>query len=284
MTSANPQPSATSRPRVGIPWRTSAEEEKAANGGPTGKTEDYLKAVERAGGEGLLIPLKDQVARSALIPTLDAFLLPGSPADVAPSEYGAVDRGLSEPPDFAREETDRSILEFALDRKKPVLAICYGCQLLNVYQGGTLIQDLRAETGTATPHRKKDVESEAKDDPIHSATFEPGSRIASMAGGAEAAVNSSHHQAIANPGKNLRITSRASDGTVEAVEWTGDSNWVVGVQWHPERMPEDPLAQRLFREFVGAARARCTPLNCAAGPASPSSEARNLSSSWKVKQ
>jgi putative glutamine amidotransferase len=256
MTPANPQPSATSRPRVGIPWRTSAEEEKAAHGGPRGKTEDYLKAVEKAGGEGLLIPLKDQETRNAMIPTLDAFVLPGSPADVAPSEYGAVDHGLSEPPDLAREETDRSILKFALEQKKPVLAICYGCQLLNVYDGGTLIQDLKAETGTAMPHRRKDVGPEAKDDPIHNATFESGSRIASIAGSNGTAVNSSHHQAIAKPGKNLCVTARASDGTVEAVEWTGDSNWVVGVQWHPERMPEDPLAQRLFREFVSAARAR----------------------------
>ncbi len=255
MTRANSQPSNATRPRVGIPWRTSAEEDKATNGGPRGKIDDYLKAVERAGGEAVLISLKDKEVRSKIIPTLDAFVLPGSPADVAPSEYGALDLGLSEVPDLAREETDRSILKFALEQKKPVLAICYGCQLLNVYQGGTLIQDLKAETGTSTPHRKKDVGTAAKDDPIHGATLEPGSRIASIAGSTEAAVNSSHHQAIRAPGKNLRITSRASDGTIEAVEWTGDSNWVVGVQWHPERMPpEDTFSKRLFEELVAAAR------------------------------
>jgi putative glutamine amidotransferase len=254
MTPANPQLSAVPRPRVGIPWRTSAEEDKATNGGPRGKTEDYLKAVERAGGEGVLIPLKDKEVRNRMIPTLDAFVLPGSPADVSPSEYGAVERGLSEPPDLTREETDRSILKFALEQEKPVLAICYGCQLLNVYQGGTLIQDLKAETGTTTPHRKKDAGPAAKDDPIHGATLEPGSRIASIAGSTEAAVNSSHHQAIAKPGQNLRITSRASDGTIEAVEWTGDSNWVVGVQWHPERMLGDAFSERLFEEFVAAAK------------------------------
>src|SRR5260370_16705322 len=88
-----------------------------------GKTDDYLKAVERAGGQGLIIPLKDQVARNALIPTLDAFVLPGSPADVAPSEYGAVDRGLSEPPDLPREETDRTIFNFPLYQHTPILPI-----------------------------------------------------------------------------------------------------------------------------------------------------------------
>jgi len=254
MTPAETQRNTAHRPRVGIPWRTSAEEGNVMSGGPRGRTEDYLKAVERAGAEGILIPLKDQDERNRLIPTLDAFVLPGSSADVAPSEYGAVDRGLSAPADLPREETDRAILRHALAEKKPVLAICYGCQLLNVYQGGTLIQDLRAETGTTTPHRKKDLVPEADQDPVHGATFDPGSRLASIAGRTEAAINSAHHQAIATPGKNLRVTSRAADGTVEGVEWTGDSNWVVGVQWHPERMFGDAFSERLFREFVSAAR------------------------------
>jgi len=255
MTPADSHLSTAPRPRVGIPWRTSAEEHKAMTGSPKGKTEDYLKAVERAGGEGVLVPLKDEDRRSRLIPTLDAFVLPGSPADVAPSEYGAVNRGHSESPDVAREEADRAILKHALAEKKPVLAICYGCQLLNVYQGGKLIQDLRAETGTTTPHRKKDTVPEAKEDPIHGVAFESGTRLALIAGKTEAVINSSHHQAIAEPGKNLRVTARAPDGIVEGVEWTGDSNWVVGVQWHPERMPDDPFAQRLFQQFVAAARA-----------------------------
>jgi putative glutamine amidotransferase len=124
---------------------------------------------------------------------------------------------------------------------------------------GRLIQDLKAETGTTTPHRKQDLfeegQPEAKDDPTHAATLEPGSRLAALAKGSEAVINSSHHQAIEQPGRNLRITSRASDGTIEGVEWTGDANWVIGVQWHPERMEHDPFAQRLFREFVRAARA-----------------------------
>jgi putative glutamine amidotransferase len=67
-------------------------------------------------------------------------------------------------------------------------------------------------------------------------------------------VNSSHHQAVLEPGRGLRITASAPDGVVEAVEWTGSDNWVVGVQWHPERMPGDALAAALFRELVAAAR------------------------------
>lgn len=242
-----------SRPRIGVPWRTSVEEEQAGSTGVRGKTEDYLKAVEKAGAEGVLLPLKDQDQRNRLLSTLDAFVLPGSPADVEPRQYGSEDLGLSAPADLGREETDRAILRHAFEKKKPVLAICYGCQLLNVYLGGTLIQDLRTETGTTTPHRKKDLGPEATGDPTHEATLEFQSRLAKLAGDTHAVINSSHHQAIREPGKNLRITSRACDGTIEGVEWTGDSNWVTGVQWHPERMPGDPFSERLFREFVAAA-------------------------------
>jgi len=238
---------------VGIPWRTSTDEEQAKTTGLRGKTEDYAKAVEKAGGKAILVSLKDEGERKRLIPTLDAFVLPGSPADVEPREYGSTNRGLSAPADFPREETDRAILKHAFAEKKPVLAICYGCQLLNVYLGGTLIQDLKSETGTSTPHRKKDLVPEAEKDPIHLATLQTESRLAAIAGGTQTAVNSSHHQAIKEPGRNLRITSRASDGTVEGVEWTGDANWVVGVQWHPERMFGDEFSERLFGEFVAAA-------------------------------
>jgi putative glutamine amidotransferase len=258
MTPANPQLSDTSRPRVGIPWRTCTEQDKHKPG-VRSKTEDYLDAVKKAGGEGMIITLRDIEERSRLIPTFDAYVLPGSPADVEPREYGAVNRGLSEAADLLREETDRMILKHAFAEKKPVLAICYGLQMLNVYNGGSLIQDIHTELkGTGKKlerHRKKDAPP-TPGDPWHAVTLERDSRLVTLASGFIARVNSSHHQAIDKLGRDLKITARATDGVIEGVEWTGDSNWVVGVQWHPERMPDDPLAQRLFQEFVSAARAR----------------------------
>jgi putative glutamine amidotransferase len=252
-----PQVEKIKRPRVGIPWRTSAEEDKAKTTGLMGKSKDYLDAVEKAGGEAVVVPLRDPEERNRLIPTLDAYVLPGSPADVEPSEYGAENRGLSEPADLLREATDRAILKHAFSEKKPVLAICYGCQTLNVYLGGSLIQDIRTELGNTDKklerHRKKD-EPPSSTDPIHGAAFESDSRLADVAGGTQARINSSHHQAIEKPGKNLRVTAHATDGVIEGVEWTGDSNWVVGVQWHPERMTGDAFSERLFSDFVGAAR------------------------------
>ena len=244
------------RPQIGIPWRTSQEEAT----GNLPKIENYVEAVREAGGEPVLLSLVDRAALTSKIVELDGFVLPGSAADVNPAEYGASNRGQSEPPDLPREKTDRAILGYAFSEQKPVLAICYGCQLLNVFLGGTLIQDLHTETGTTVPHRKKDIQPEPSNDPVHEVRFIAESQIARLAGSTEAVVNSSHHQSVAIPGRQLRITAQAPDGIVEAVEWTGDANWVIGVQWHPERMDGDALAGRLFSELVTVARgARAVP-------------------------
>lgn len=244
-------PENVNRPKIGIPWRTSQEEASANRR----KIQNYEDSVLRAGGEPVLLSLTAANGLTDQLARLDGFLLPGSPADVDPAEYGAVNQGKSEPADAPREQTDRAILDHAFAEKKPVLAICYGCQLLNVYLGGTLIQDVPSETGTSVAHRKKDLTPEPLDDPRHGARFEPGSRLATLAGKPEAAeINSSHHQSVERPGKQLRVTGHASDGIVESVEWIGDANWVVGVQWHPERMAGDPLAERLFEDFIAATR------------------------------
>ena len=244
-------PNGGNRPRIGVPWRTSEEEREEK----LPKIANYLEAVERAGGEGVLLSLADPQGLVREISALDGFVLPGSPADVEPGEYGAVNQGKSEPADLSRERTDREILSHAFQAQKPVLAICYGCQLLNVYLGGTLIQDVRSEIGTAIAHRKKDVAPEPADDARHGVSFTAESRLARMSGARTAVVNSSHHQSIAKPGRQLQITGQTEDGIVESVEWTGDANWVIGVQWHPERMQGDALAEKLFSELVTAAKA-----------------------------
>jgi putative glutamine amidotransferase len=243
-------PNGPNRPRIGIPWRTSQEEAE----GNLPKLQNYLDAVQRAGGDPVTLSLSRPDSLLAELAQLDGFVLPGSPSDVNPTEYGSTNRGKSATPDTHREETDRAILGHAFGEQKPVLAICYGCQLLNVFLGGTLIQDVPSETETNIPHRRQDIQPEASSDPRHDVRFTPQSQLAKLAGSTEGVVNSSHHQSIATPGRELRITGQAADGIVESVEWTGDANWVIGVQWHPERMKDDPLADRLFSELVSAAR------------------------------
>jgi putative glutamine amidotransferase len=242
-----------SRPRIGVPWRTAAEE--AAN--QRAKIDKYLHAVESAGGEAVLLSLTsgaDVLKREA--ENLDAFLLTGSPADVNPAHFGAKRHPATADADTAREQTDFALLEHALAAGKPVLAICYGIQSLNVFLGGSLVQDIPTELGTKIRHSPEEDElpgGREAPDARHAANLDPG-RVLTLSGAVQAEVNSSHHQSILEPGRGLRITSRAPDGVVEAVEWTDNSNWVVGVQWHPERMPADALAQALFREVVAATR------------------------------
>ena len=242
-----------SRPRIGVPWRTAAEE--TVNHRP--KIDKYLHAVERAGGEAVLISLvsgAETLKRKA--ENLDAVLLTGSPADVDPAHYGTKRHPAAADADAARERTDFVLLEHALSAGKPVLAICYGIQSLNVFLGGSLIQDIPTELGTKVCHSPEEDElpdGSETPDAMHWANLGTG-RVFTLSGAAQAEVNSWHHQSVLEPGRGLRITARAQDGVVEAVEWMDNSNWVVGVQWHPERMTSDALAQSLFRELVAAAR------------------------------
>jgi putative glutamine amidotransferase len=88
----------------------------------------------------------------------------------------------------------------------------------------------------------------------HGATLAEGSQLQKLADATQVQINSSHHQSIDRPGENLRVTALGTDGIVEGVELQSPDNWVVGVQWHPERMPGDAFAQKLFTDFVRAAR------------------------------
>jgi putative glutamine amidotransferase len=241
------------RPRIGVPWRTANEE--SANNRP--KIDKYLYAVERAGGEPILLSLTisaEELRRTAA--ELDAFVLTGSPADVNPALFHAARHPATDEADADRERTDFTLIEHALSASKPLLAICYGIQSLNVYLGGNLVQDIPTCIASAILHSPVEDDSPGGPRPpelFHDAQFEAGT-IRDLAGAPGARVNSSHHQSILEPGRGLRITGRAADGVVEAVEWTSDSNWIVGVQWHPERMPEDPFAQALFQNLVHAGR------------------------------
>ena len=239
------------KPRVGIPYRTRNEELK----GERGKFDKYCQAVVRAGGEPVEVSLalSPQQLRQ-LAGSLDAVVLTGSPADVNPSLYHATRNPASAEADPDRERTDFALLEHAFAEHKPVLAICYGVQSMNVFLGGTLIQDIPSALQTPIQHPWSNRDKGAPE-PFHTAKIESGSRLRELAGAEEIGVNSSHHQSILDPGRNLRIVAKAPDGVVEAVEWTGDSNWVTGVQWHPERMAEsDAVSQRLFGSLMEVAR------------------------------
>jgi len=236
--------------RVGIPYRTRKEELSNKRDA----YEKYVAAVAAHGAEPVEISLGLSPAElKHLAQTLDAVVLPGSPADVEPSLFHAARDPKTADSDADRERTDFALLDHAITEHKPVLAICYGVQSLNVFLGGPLVQDIPSAIHTKIQHAWTGHEGS---EPHHDVTLDPGSRLAQLAGSAKARVNSSHHQSVLQPGRNLRVVAHAPDGVIEAVEWTGDANWIVGVQWHPERMvASDELARSLFRDLVVVAAA-----------------------------
>lgn len=238
-------------PRVGIPYRTYNEQVT----GEREKYEKYLRAVSAAGARPVEVSLDLSEAQlRQLTEGLDAVVLPGSPADIEPRRFHAARHAQCASADTHRETTDFALLEDAIRNHKPVLAICYGIQSLNVFLGGSLVQDIPSELQTPVEHQWHGSKN-GTPEPFHAARIEPGSILEKMAGREEVSVNSSHHQSIRDTGRNLRIAARAPDGVIEAVEWTGEGNWVVGVQWHPERMvAADSLAKGLFSSLVAAAR------------------------------
>lgn len=245
-----------SRPRIAIPVPTSTDLEY--NQRSWGQ---YAAAVERSGGEAVEVPLGQPPASTArLIAECQGVLLPGSGADVDPQKYGEEPIAECAPADLARENVDELLLQDAHTMGKPILTICFGTQMLNVWRGGTLVQHLAEQP---VKHRARGVVE------AHEAAVVPDSLLGKTIGGVEGSlsegelrlpVNSSHHQAIETAGDGLRVVARSpEDGVVEAVEGVGNEasgGFVVGVQWHPERTFEESAASRaLFGQFVGEAAA-----------------------------
>jgi putative glutamine amidotransferase len=177
------------------------------------------------------------------------ILLPGSPADVDPQKYGAEKDAATNPADPARDNLDELLLQDAHNLHKPILAICYGVQILNVWRNGTLVQHL-----ARTPI---DHEAGAKVERAHEIEIARGTMLHELAGAERATVNSSHHQSLGRAGDALRVAAVSpADDVVEAVEGTTPEHWVLGVQWHPERtFASDRLSRAIFEAFASAVRA-----------------------------
>jgi putative glutamine amidotransferase len=189
-----------------------------------------------------------QVTAAPMPPGAAGLLLMGG-SDVNPALYGEPRNAETEESDDARDELECALIEEALARDLPVLAICRGIQIFNVQQGGTLIQHL-----PSTPRHRQRTEDWGT--PVHQVEIVPGTALAKIAAGPlHLAVNSRHHQAIGKLGGGLQISARdPEDGTIEAVE-RPDKRFVVGVQWHPENMSAtDPHQARLFQAFADAVR------------------------------
>lgn len=213
----------------------------------------YVDAIIRAGGYPVGLPLLgDRDYAKRMIEVADGVMLPGSLTDVDPKLYGAelLDHCGELGP--KRDESDFFLLELAAERKMPVFGICYGHQVLNVFYGGSLYQDLHHEIHSNIQHRQQDPNAP----PSHSVHFEEDSRIYKMFDHQKVIeVNSFHHQGVKKVAPTLRATSYSPDGLVESYENRNGGQYVLGVQWHPERMwREFPQQLNLFTDFMESAR------------------------------
>jgi putative glutamine amidotransferase len=213
----------------------------------------YCEAVEAAGGVPILLPL---IPKPELIETivkrLEGVLLPGSASDVDPLLYGSEPHAKLGEVHPLKDQTDLLVLRELEERRLPLLAICFGMQVWNVFRGGSLIQDIASEMPSALKHEQ----GAPRERPSHRVSFRAESLLARLAGGEEGFVNSHHHQALERIGRGLQATAWSSDGLVEAVEDTSGGRWAVGVQWHPELGWErDGLSNNLFNSFIQAATA-----------------------------
>lgn len=210
---------------------------------------EYLEAVLKAGGLPLIIPyMENAEAIRQVAGRIDGLLLTGG-GDIDPTWFG------EEPiPGLGWIDPERDHLEVVLIRRimeesKPILAICRGCQILNVAAGGDMFQDLYHQREGLLQHMQKAPRSHLS----HSVEVAKNSLLYRIAGNAAMKVNSFHHQAVRKVAPGFVASATAKDGVIEAVESTRHP-FVLGVQWHPEHLVEvDVISRRLFEAFVQAA-------------------------------
>ncbi len=238
-------------PRVGITTTT---------GGPATEAGGlYAAAVEAAGGEVVWLEPDAVAGREPVrvLPPIDALVLSGG-VDVDPRHYGEdlrEDAGVEV--DDARDQAELPLIRAALAADLPILGICRGIQMITVAAGGSVYQDLGLAGVDPLVHQQRKA-GRGLWDVAHPVHIEAYSRLAEVLGVETADVNSFHHQAVRTPAPGFLVTARAPDGVVEGIEHPGRT-FVVGVQWHPERMVQRYLDQRrLFEALVAAAQIRLT--------------------------
>ncbi len=216
------------------------------------KFENYTRWLESSARQMQIIKLSAALYNDSEVDRCDGILLTGG-GDIHPRFYGKPEAIVELDPmqvDEHRDEFEFKVIERLIRRRAPLLGICRGLQVVNMHHGGDIILDL-GKVG------KKDhqVEQEQNGDRTHAVVVEPGSRLANCVRATQGTVNSSHHQAVGRVGKELRGTAWSSDGVIEALESSGGrEDFLLLVQWHPERLPADhPFSMGIRDGFLDAA-------------------------------
>ncbi len=210
---------------------------------------DYVLQVLSAGGIPLLLPIvHDLKAIRQQIEHIDGLLLSGG-QDVHPKYYNSEPSPWLGAVHDERDVFEMEAIKIAIERKIPLLGVCRGQQLINVAFGGTLYQDIPQEIKTSDLlHTQRESRQKA----THRVEITPGSRLHAILGSTAIWTNSFHHQSVKECAPGFMVVAHASDGVVEGIEKSGD-HFVLGVQWHPEMMSDEPGTKKLFEAFVSEA-------------------------------
>ena len=228
------------RPVIAMPWVTDSLMRLYM-------TSKYYFSIRRAGGQVRFINIADPARAAEAVCRCDGLLLPGG-GDVEPAYYGQARDPKCQEPNVRRDKGEMAMLAAFYPTEKPILAICRGIQLLNVFRGGTLHQDI----GDLQDFSHSDFACRGRG--IHKVDITPGTCLAAIEGVETELVNSMHHQAVDRLGEGLTVSARSRDGFVEAVE-AENRPFCLGIQWHPEHMSKKyPRQQAIFHAFVKACR------------------------------
>jgi len=208
---------------------------------------NYAEAVTLAGGTPVLLPHHADLA-PAYLDMIDGLVLTGGAFDVDPALFGAASRHPTVTLKAERTRFELAIVKGAVERKKPILGICGGQQLLNVALGGTLIQHIPDEVTAPLAHEQPNPRTE----PGHDVTISPNSLLKKIVGQDTIPVNSAHHQAVKDVAPGCIVNALAQDGVIEGLELIGHP-YCIGVQWHPE-YHISPADAAIFTAFIAACR------------------------------
>lgn len=214
------------------------------------KEQVFRNAVAKTGAASVVLPMAaTEKEANYVTDRIDCLIMTGG-EDIDPSYYGEKPSKYLGSVNAPRDTADVLILDRAIERRIPILCVCRGMQILNVVLGGTLVQDIPSEVSDALIHRDPYL----KEFVTHQISVSEGSITASLIGAGSVTVNSWHHQAVEKLGHDLVVTASSSDGIVEAIEMT-DRPYVVGVQFHPERLLDNTGVKFLnfFTALVNAA-------------------------------
>jgi putative glutamine amidotransferase len=217
--------------------------------------QDYGKVLVQAGGIPVpVLGLRESI--QDLVKRLDGFLFTGGD-DIHPRFYKEKplkkSSGILSPDERTTFEIE--LFKAVVKAKKPALAVCHGTQLINVALGGSLYQDIGVQIRKAIKHGP----AKKGEKVYHTVDILEGTRIYGVmgdcvSGDCSIKVRSSHHQCIKNPGRGLRLAAVASDGVIEALESRSSKNFLIAVQWHPEKTINDRYTKKLFAAFINASK------------------------------